>query len=97
MIYLLTCLPPGIDELALAPADSSVVPVPGLAVDWLADRANGAQGTQVVLEWPIIAVAEEESQRRWCAVELRQLQTLHEFPIPACEVQLVRALVQPVV
>lgn len=80
---LLTCLPPGVDELAPPLAHDVVEPVPGLVVDGFADGAEDAQRGQVVLLRPRVAMAQKQAQCRRGAVEVGDAQALDCVPVSA--------------
>ena len=62
-------LPPGVDDRAASSADHLVVPEPGLRVDRLADRAEEAQGREVVALGDVGAPFDEGADRGRGGVE----------------------------
>ena len=87
-------LPPRVDDRRLVAADVLAVPHPGFRVDRLADRAEDAQGRQVVRRRQLHALLHERADGGRGAVQDRDLVVLDDLP-PAVPGRGVRgALVQ---
>src|SRR5207248_11552693 len=56
-------LPPGIDDRTAPAPDRLVIPHPSLGIDRLADRSKETQGRKVMFLHPVIAPANERTNR----------------------------------
>ncbi len=76
-------LPPGVDDRAAALADDPVVPLPGLGVDRLADRAEKAERLPRGLRHRPVAGAHQRADRGRRGVEDVDLVLVDHLPEPA--------------
>ena len=86
-------LPPGVDHRAALAADVLEVPHPGLRVDRLADRAQQAQGRQVMAGRVLVAPLHEGADGGGGGVEDRRLVALDDRPPPLLVGEVGRPLV----
>ena len=73
-------LPPRVHDRAATAADGAVIPHPRLGIDDLADRAEQAQRTQIMLRHPLVAPFHECANRRGCRVENGDAVVLDDAP-----------------
>mmetsp|Transcript_5521 Transcript_5521/g.16322 ORF Transcript_5521/g.16322 Transcript_5521/m.16322 type:complete len:572 (+) Transcript_5521:391-2106(+) len=76
-------LPPRVRDGAIRVADDLVVPLPGLRIDGLADRAQKAQRGAVVTGDELVAHAHQGADGRGRRVQMGHLVLLHDLPQPA--------------
>jgi hypothetical protein len=76
-------LPPGVDDRAAVIADHAVVPLPGLGVDRLADRAEQAQALARVFLHPLLALAHQRADRGRGGIEDRHAVAVDDVPAAA--------------